>query len=40
LKRAICGRPGALRVFTKSFDTHELFEALQKFCGFQKHRAH
>jgi CheY-like chemotaxis protein len=40
LKRAICGRPGALRVFTKSFDTHELFEALQKYCGFAKHHAH
>jgi CheY-like chemotaxis protein len=37
LKRAICGHPGALRVFTKSFDTHELFEALRKYCGFQKH---
>jgi CheY-like chemotaxis protein len=37
LKRAINGHPGALRVFTKSFDTRELFEALQKFCGFQKH---
>jgi CheY-like chemotaxis protein len=36
LKRAICGHPGALRVFTKSFDTHELFEALKKYCGFQK----
>jgi CheY-like chemotaxis protein len=40
LKRAICGRPGALRVFAKSFDTHELFEALQKYCGFMKHHAH
>jgi CheY-like chemotaxis protein len=40
LKRAICGHPGALRVFAKSFDTHELFEALQKYCGFQKHYAH
>lgn len=39
LKRAICGRPGALRIFTKSFDTHELFEALQKYCGFERHHA-
>jgi CheY-like chemotaxis protein len=36
LKRAICGRPGALRVFRKSFDTHDLFETLQKYCGFAK----
>lgn len=34
LKREICGRPGALQVFRKSFDSRELFEALQKFCGF------
>ncbi len=40
LKREIGGRPGALRIFTKSFDTHELFEALQKYCGFAKHHAH
>ena len=40
LKRDICGRPGALRIFTKSFDTHELFEALQKYCGFDKNHAH
>ena len=39
LKRDICGRPGALRVFTKSFDTGELFAALQKYCGFQKNHA-
>jgi CheY-like chemotaxis protein len=37
LKRAIRGRPGALRVFKKSFDTHDLFETLQKYCGFAKH---
>jgi CheY-like chemotaxis protein len=34
LKREICGRPGALQVFRKSFDTQELFQALQKFCAF------
>jgi CheY-like chemotaxis protein len=39
LKRDICGRPGALRVFVKSFDTRELFGALQKFCGFEKYHA-
>ena len=39
LRREICGRPGALRIFTKSFDTDELFEALQKYCGFEKHHA-
>jgi len=37
LKRAIGGRPGALQVFKKSFDTEELFNALKRFCGFQKH---
>ncbi len=36
LKREICGRPGAARIFKKSFDTRELFEALQQFCGFAK----
>jgi CheY-like chemotaxis protein len=36
LKREICGRPGAARVFRKSFDTDELFGALQKFCAFEK----
>jgi CheY-like chemotaxis protein len=37
LRRKICNHPGALRVFAKSFDTKELFDALQKFCGFEKH---
>jgi|SRR5580704_3716897 CheY-like chemotaxis protein len=36
LRRDISGHPGALQVFAKSFDTTELFDALQKFCGFQK----
>jgi hypothetical protein len=39
LRREICGRPGAAQVFKKSFDTDELFGALQKFCGFDKDRA-
>jgi CheY-like chemotaxis protein len=34
LKREVCGRPGVARVFQKSFDTDELFQALQKICGF------
>jgi CheY-like chemotaxis protein len=38
LRREICGRPGAAQVFKKSFDTDELFGALQKFCGFEKNR--
>ncbi len=37
LKREIGGKPGAHRVFRKSFDTRELFEALQKYCSFEKH---
>jgi CheY-like chemotaxis protein len=36
LRRDICGRPGAAEIFAKSFDTAELFSALQKFCGFEK----
>lgn len=35
LMRNYCGRPGAARFFLKSFDTQELFTALQKFCAFQ-----
>jgi CheY-like chemotaxis protein len=34
----ICGKPGAARVFRKSFDTEELFGALQKICGFEYNR--
>jgi CheY-like chemotaxis protein len=37
LRREICNHPGAFRVFAKSFDTKELFDVLQKFCGFEKH---
>jgi CheY-like chemotaxis protein len=36
LTQEISGHPGAAHVFRKSFDTSELFEALQKFCGFEK----
>ena len=39
LKREISGRPGAVQVLKKSFDTAELFGTLQKFCGFDKYRA-
>ena len=39
LKREICGRPGALQIFRKSFDTDALFAVLQKFCSFKKARA-
>jgi len=34
LKREICGRPGAAQVLKKSFDSNELFEALQNYCSF------
>ena len=34
LTREICGWPGATRVLRKSFDTQELFGALQEFCAF------
>lgn len=39
LRREISGRPGAAHIFTKSFDTTELFGALQKFCSFEKRSA-
>jgi CheY-like chemotaxis protein len=38
LKREISGRPGAARIFRKAFDTKELFDALQKVCGFERNR--
>jgi CheY-like chemotaxis protein len=38
LKREIYGRPGAVGIFQKSFDTRELFGALQQFCSFEKNR--
>jgi CheY-like chemotaxis protein len=34
LRREICGQPGATRILQKSFDAQELFEALQRLCGF------
>ena len=39
LKREISGRPGALQVFPKSFETDELFDALRKFCSFNTMQA-
>jgi DNA-binding response OmpR family regulator len=39
LRREICGRPGAAHIFEKSFDTHELFHALQSFFSFEKQTA-
>jgi CheY-like chemotaxis protein len=36
LKREIRGHPGAAQVLRKSYDTAELFGALQKFCSFTK----
>jgi CheY-like chemotaxis protein len=35
LNREICGRPGPVAILRKSFDTSELFAAVQKFCGFE-----
>ncbi len=34
LRQEICGQPGAARILQKSLDTRELFEALQRLCGF------
>jgi CheY-like chemotaxis protein len=39
LKRDIGAHPGALEVFSKSFDTGDLFAALQKFCSFASPQA-
>jgi CheY-like chemotaxis protein len=38
LMREVCGKPGAVQIFAKSFDTNELFGALQKLCGFEYNR--
>jgi CheY-like chemotaxis protein len=38
LRREICGHPGATQILRKSPDTHTLFDALKKFCGFEPER--
>jgi CheY-like chemotaxis protein len=38
LMREVCGKPGVAHIFRKSFDTSELFGALQKVCGFENNR--
>src|SRR5450755_885476 len=37
LRREIGGRPGAVQIFKKSFDTEALFGALKKFSAFEVH---
>lgn len=39
LEREISGRPGAIRVLRKSFDTCDLFETLRSYCAFKTPRA-
>jgi CheY-like chemotaxis protein len=39
LKREICGHPGATQIVRKSQDTEELFQALRRFCGFEREHA-
>jgi CheY-like chemotaxis protein len=34
LRQRICGQAGATRILQKSSDTGELFEVLQRLCGF------
>jgi len=34
LKQPICGQAGVARILRKSFDCRELFEALERLCGF------
>jgi CheY-like chemotaxis protein len=36
LRREVCGHPGAAQILKKSADTDALFEALSKFCGFER----
>jgi CheY-like chemotaxis protein len=40
IRQRLCGRlsgpPGAVRIMRKSFDAEELFDALQRLCGFAK----
>jgi CheY-like chemotaxis protein len=36
LRQPVCGQPGAARILQKSFDFRELFEALQRLCGFAR----
>jgi CheY-like chemotaxis protein len=36
LLRQVSGLPGATRFLKKSFDAKELFEALQRLCGFAR----
>jgi CheY-like chemotaxis protein len=36
LRREIGGHPGATQILRKSQDTYALFEALKKFCGFER----
>jgi CheY-like chemotaxis protein len=36
LKRDVLGHPGVVQIFSKSFDTQQLFHALQRYCGFGK----
>jgi CheY-like chemotaxis protein len=36
LRREICGHPGAAQILRKSHDTYALFQALGKFCGFER----
>jgi CheY-like chemotaxis protein len=36
LKREICGHPGATEILRKSQDTDALFQALRRFCGFER----
>jgi CheY-like chemotaxis protein len=38
LVREVCGHPGVARVFRKTFDTDELFGALQGICAFGGNR--
>jgi hypothetical protein len=34
LQQSVCGRPGAARILRKTSDAAELFDVMQRFCGF------
>lgn len=40
LTREVLGHPGAVKIFKKSFDVGELFQAIQDFCAFESSASH
>jgi len=40
IRREICGRPGAIRIFRKPLDMDEMLSAMQKFCALDLENLH